>query len=406
MGRLRLLRDEYPLQFWLLFAGMIISRTGASMTWPFLMVYIMEQLDLPMVSVAGLFTLNSTMGLVASFIAGPITDRAGRKGSMVVSLLVSGLGFLGLIWARSYATFALLMGVRGAFGPLYQVGSNAMLADMLPQEKRDDGYAMLRLGSNVGIALGPALGGFVASRSYGIAFALGAAGLMIYGILILLFARETMPEIPPEEERRKEPLAGYGRVLRDRRFVMVVVSLTLIMVTATIMWILLAVYAKQNYGVPESQFGFIPMTNALMVVLLQMAVTRRTKKLPPLRVMTLGAFLYGAGVASVALGRGFWAFWVSMVVLTCGELILMPTTATYIANLAPIDMRGRYMGVYALTWSVASAIGPLFGGLMNDNLGPRSIWYGAGLFGLLSTLSFARLALRSQKPKPEAGIPT
>jgi MFS family permease len=86
-----------------------------------------------------------------------------------------------------------------------------------------------------------------------------------------------------------------------------------------------------------------------------------------------------------------------MVIVTCGELILMPTAATYAANLAPVDMRGRYMSIYSLAWTVAFAIGPVVGGFLNDNFGPLAIWYGAAAFGLLSALSFARLALAATR---------
>jgi MFS family permease len=385
--------QQYPFQLWLLFVGMLISRTGASMIWPFLVLYISEQLDLPMVSVTSLLTINSVMGLIASFIAGPIADRTGRKGVMVTSLIVSGLGFVGMIWADSYAEFALLMIVRGAFNPLYQVGSNAMLADLLPPKQRDGGYALMRMGSNLGIAMGPALGGFIASRSYSITFALAAAGMVTYGLLVLFFARETRPEENQEPEERKEPLGGYLQVLTDKPFMWVIVSLTLIMVSATILWTLLAVHAKQEYGISESQFGWIPTTNAAMVVALQMTVTNRTKKRSPLWMMTLGALLYGLGVGSVFLGRGFWAFWGSMVTVTLGELIVVPTAATYAANLAPADKRGRYMSLHSLTWTVAGMIGPVVGGVLSDQLGPSAVWYGGGAFGILSALSFAGLAL-------------
>jgi predicted MFS family arabinose efflux permease len=392
LERIRRTRQEYPFQFWLLFVGMIISRTGASMIWPFMMVYISAQLDLPLASVATLFTINSLMGLVTSFVAGPVTDRAGRKGAMVVSLLGSGLSFVGMIWASSYGAFAVLMVLRGALAPLYQVGSNAMLADMLPPEKRDDGYATLRMGSNLGIALGPALGGVIVSQSYAITFSLAAAGMVIFGLLILFMARETMPAAEPKSEKRGEPWGGYPRVFRDGRFMAMVLSLTLGMIPVTIMWTLLAVHATQNYGLPESQFGLIPTTNAAMVVALQILVTRYTKRRPPFWMMALGALFYGLGVGSVALGRGFWGFWASMVIVTCGELILMPTAATYAANLAPVDMRGRYMSIYSLAWTAAFATGPVVGGFLNDNFGPLAIWYGAAAFGLLSALSFARLA--------------
>jgi MFS family permease len=92
-----------------------------------------------------------------------------------------------------------------------------------------------------------------------------------------------------------------------------------------------------------------------------------------------------------------------MVTVTLGELILVPTASAYAANLAPADMRGRYMSLYALTWTVASAIGPVAGGLLNDNLGPLAVWYGGAGFGLLSALSFARLAWRAGRNSSDQG---
>ena len=120
----------------------------------------------------------------------------------------------------------------------------------------------------------------------------------------------------------------------------------------------------------EQQAGFIMSTNAIMVVLLQVPVTRWSSQRPHLRVLALGALIYALGVGSVALGAGFWAFWLSMVVLTFGELLIAPTGTAYAANAAPPDMRGRYMGLYGLTWGVAFGIGPVLGGWLNDNVSP------------------------------------
>jgi len=100
---------------------------------------------------------------------------------------------------------------------------------------------------------------------------------------------------------------------------------------------------------------------------------------------------YAVGVGSVALARGFWGFWMSMVIMTVGELILMPTSSTYAANLAPADMRGRYMSIYGLSWSAALGIAPVMGGFMSDTLGPVTTWYGGFVAGALSTAWFATL---------------
>jgi MFS family permease len=154
------------------------------------------------------------------------------------------------------------------------------------------------------------------------------------------------------------------------------------------------VYAKENFGLPESQYGFIMATNAAMVVLFQYAVTRRSQVYPPFRVLALGALFYALGAGSVALGHGFWGFWLSMVVLTFGELLLAPTGTALAANLAPPDMRGRYMGLYGITWGVAFGIGPLIGGYLNDNVAPVAIWIFGLAAGLTATTGFLFLGRR------------
>ena len=110
--------------------------------------------------------------------------------------------------------------------------------------------------------------------------------------------------------------------------------------------------------------------------------------------MTIGAFFYMVGVFSVAYGYGFWHFWTSMVVITVGELLLVPTTITFAANAAPPDMRGRYMSIYSLAWGMASGIGPLMGGFLHDNFHPGAIWYGGGISALIGMLIFFLLTLK------------
>ena len=105
-------------------------------------------------------------------------------------------------------------------------------------------------------------------------------------------------------------------------------------------------------------------------------------------MMAFGALFYMVGVSSVAFGNGFWSFWASMVIITMGELVLVPTTITFAANSAPAAMRGRYMSIYSLAWGVASGIGPLMGGFLNDNFHPRAIWFGGGFSALIGVMIF------------------
>jgi len=388
---------KYPPQFWLMFWGMLISTVGSSMVWPFLMIYVSEKLGLPLTAAASLMTVNSTVALLSAFVAGPIIDRAGRKWIMALSLFGLGAVYFFYAQASTYALTALLMAGMGFFNPLYRVGGDAMVADLIPPDERADAYALLRMANNVGISIGPAIGGFAAATSYNFAFLGAASGLCLYAVLLAFFARETLPRLTGSPipagaarlaEMPGEKLGGFVRVFADRPFRAFIIAFTLNQVCAALIWVLLSAHVKLNFGLPENLYGFIPMTNAVMVVVFQAAVTRQTRRHAPLPVLALGSLLYGLAAASVALGRGFWGFWASMVILTAGELMLMPTASTYAANRAPADMRGRYMAIFGLTWYMAQGAGPLAGGILSDNLGPSAPWLMGGAAGLAAALAF------------------
>jgi MFS family permease len=165
-------------------------------------------------------------------------------------------------------------------------------------------------------------------------------------------------------------------------------------VAPTLVWILMPVYAKTNFGLSEALYGWIPTTNALMCVFIQYPVTRLTRRYKALPVLAIGMLIYALGSGSVGLMSSFRGFWLSMVVLTFGELTLVPTATKFVADRAPAHLRGRYMSIYWFGWGLARAVSPLVGGFLNDTLNPRAIWAGGLLFGVTSVLGLALLARR------------
>lgn len=358
------------------------------MIWPFLMVYASERLQLPLTQTASLVTINSASSLIMTFIAGQITDRAGRKKVMVVSLITNAVLYFFLSSANTYMQFSILMTLLGASNPLYRVGANAMLADLIPPEKRADGYAIIRLSDNAGVAIGPSIGGFIAAASQFLAFYIAASGLFLYGLVLLFFAVETLPQHVNEIQLTDYSLGAYKKVFKDIPFISFVANSIFGLIANSLMWVLLPVYATQVLNIPKQMYGFIPTTNAFMIVLFQVGITRLTKRHRPLRMTALGMFFYAIGVGSVAFGSSFWGIWVSMIIITIGEMIIVPTGSAYVANVSPEHMRGRYMGIYSLTWSLSIGIGPLFGGILSDNFGPPATWIGGFMIGLSSMVLF------------------
>ena len=393
--RLAFLYKKYPPQFWLMVFGVFISTIGAGLIGPFLMIYASEKLNLPLSTVVFLITINAGTGLFSSFIAGTLADKIGRKIVMVVSLATNGIIYLFLMRANSFGTFAFLMFLTGLANPLYQVGADAMLADLIPPDHRNDAYAINRILNNAGFAIGPAIGGFLAAVSYDYAFVGAAVGMLFYSILLFLFAHETLKNTAGTNKSQK-PDKGYAQVANNKYYLTFVLLLGIGLIAPGMLWVLLAVYAKTNFSMPENLYGWIPTTNAILCVFAQFFVTQITRRYRPLPVIAIGMLIYAVGVGSVALMGGFWGFWLSMVIMTFGELTVVPTASTFVANISPSNLRGRYMSVYWLAWGISRGCAPLIGGWLNDNVAPRSIWVGGLLIGIISSFG---LLLLSKKPQ-------
>src|SRR5829696_1719424 len=397
--------NGYPRQYWLMITGIVLSTAGGSMIWPFLIIYASGKLNLPLSTIAALISINAGTGLVASLVAGTLADKVGRKGVMNFSLTVNGIAYFLLMRAETYPDFVILMMLVGLSNPLYQVGADAMLADMIPSEKRTDAYAINRIANNAAFALGPAIGGFLATRSYDLAFYCAGIGFLTYSVLLFFLARETLKRPAPNVGIPNSRSEGYGRVLQDKNYMAFVAMISLGLIAPTMLWILMPVYAKTNFGIPEALYGWIPTTNALMCVFVQYSVMSITRKYATLPVLGTGMLIYALGAGSVALMSSFWGFWLSMVILTFGELTLVPTASKYVADLAPANLRGRYMSMHWLGWGMARTLAPIIGGFLNDNIAPRAIWIGGLLVGLTSTLGIFLLSrVSSRRTAPVAEV--
>jgi MFS family permease len=407
INSIKTLYNDYPRQYWLMITGIILSTAGGSMIWPFLIIYASSKLNMPLSTVATLISINAGTGLIASLVAGTLADKIGRKVVMNFSLTVNGIAYFLLMYAHTYPQFAGLMMLVGMSNPLYQVGADAMLADMIPSEKRTDAFAINRIANNAAFAMGPAIGGFLATRSYNLAFYAAGIGFLSYSLLLFFLARETLVASPETETTPlslREVGESYARVGHDRAFMTFVSTLSLGLIAPTLLWILMPVYSKTNFGIPESLYGWIPTTNGLMCVFVQYPVIRITRRYRTLPVLAVGMLIYALGAGSVAMMSHFWGFWLSMVVLTFGELTLVPTASKYVADLAPADLRGRYMSIHWLGWGLARTLAPIIGGFLNDSIAPQAIWIGALMVGLMSTAGLFMLGRPSAvEPALETG---
>lgn len=397
--RLRHIYDEYPNQFWTLVLATFIDRLGGALLYPFFTLYITRKFGVGMTQVGLLFGLFSAAGLVGSTVGGALTDRLGRKVMLIAGLIVSALSSLAMGVVDSFDIFFAVALFVGLFAEAGGPAQQAMVADLLPDEKRSQGFGILRVALNLAVTIGPAIGGLLAARSYLLLFISDAVASIITAGIVAVALPETMPARRQDEPRptMAQTLGGYREVLRDTAFVLFLSACTLMVFVYMQMETTLAVYLRDVHGVPEQGFGLLLSLNAAMVVLFQFPITRQIRRHRPLMVMAAGTLLYAVGFSIYGFVSTYVLFLVAMVIITTGEMLTVPTSQTIVAQMAPEDMRGRYMAAFGFSYGIPFMLGTLLAGLVMDYGDPRWVWYGAGLLGLVAAACFGLLQRRTDR---------
>jgi len=393
LQRIREVYREYPSEFWILLLGTFIDRLGGALVFPFLTLYISRKFDVGMTQIGALFGVFSITNIVGSIFGGALTDRLGRKRTLILGLVLSALTSLLMGLAESFAVLcAVVVGV-GLFANIGGPAQQAMVADLLPEDKRAEGFGLLRVVANLCVAIGPIIGGLLATRSYLPLFIGDAVTSLITAGMVFALLRETMPAVRPGTKRETmfQTFRGYGAVVRDVKFTLFVAIFALVMLMAIQMHTSLGIYLRDAHSVSVQRFGYILSLNAAMVVLFQFYVTRRIKDRRPFIMLAVGSALYGLGFGLYGFVSAYTLFLLAMVIITTGEMIVSPIAQSLVARMAPEDMRGRYMAVYGFTWVLPGIVGPLAAGLIMDNADPRWVWYAAGLAGLTAAIGFGLL---------------
>jgi MFS family permease len=389
---------EYPRAFWMVVIVNFIDRLGTSLLLPFFAFYMTKQFGVGMETVGALFAVWTSSSFIGSFPGGALTDRLGRKGMIIVGLVATSLSHLALGLVNTLTLFFVFGFIAGIFTDIASPAYQAIVADLLPEQKRPQGYGILRVAINLSAALGPAIGGFIAIHSYLVLFIVGAAVSLIAAVVVFLIVPETRPQTLPgsSQETTAGSFGGYLRILRDAPFMI----FTAVSVMAWLAYInlstTLGVYLRNIHGIPETGYGWLLSLNAALVVLFQFPITRRVEKRPPMALMAIGAGLLGVGFAMYGFVSTYALFLAAMLVITIGEMIMLPVSNALVVKFAPEDMRGRYSFMYSISWGIAYAAGPYLAGLIMDNANPTWLWYACGLLCLAAMVGFVILHSRSR----------
>jgi MFS family permease len=384
--RFRSALSEYPRTFWTLVVATFIDRLGGSILFPFFTLYVTRKFEVGMTTVGLIFGVFAITGMIGSTIGGALADRWGRKPMLLFGLVMSAISSLWLGTVNDLDLFFLGAVITGVFSHVGGPAQQALVADILPEHQRTQGYGIIRVTFNLSVTLGPAIGGLLATRSYLSLFIADAISSLTVAAIVYFILPETLMKVKHlKPESLLTTLGGYGQVLRDNAFMFFFVASTLSAMVYLQMNSTLSVFLRDFHGIPERGFGYILSMNAGIVVLFQFYVTRKIRSYPPMLMITLGTLLYALGFGMYGFTSTYPMFLVAMVVITIGEMLVAPVGQALVAGYAPDDMRGRYMAFFGYSWALPFAFAPTLAGLLMDFGDPNWVWYTAGIIGFIST---------------------
>lgn len=381
---------QFDKNLWILSAGWFVSALGFAVSIPFIAIYFHASLGLSMSEIGIFFGALALVRSVFQAVGGEVSDRIERNLLLIYSQIFRAVAFLFLAisiyqdWGFWPVALALL--VNSIFGAIFQPVANAMVSDIVSEEKRLDAYAVTRSAGNLGWAVGPAIGGFFAGYSYGLLFVISSGITLVSGLVFLFFLR------PPQRAKIQDRFKFSDLIaikddpyLARHSFLIFALYLVVAQLIAPF-----SVYAVEMVHITEHQLGILYTLNGLMVVLLQIPVTRLLSKYRLTVQLALGAFIYAIGYGMVGVLAGFSYFVLAILIVTMGEIFMSPPSLALTSKLAPEGRMGRYMGIFGFFVASGWSFGPLYGGVILDHYGNNAplAWALISSLAVLSGLGY------------------
>ena len=385
-----------PRPVWWLALVVLVNRTG-TMVLPFLILYL-TRVEGYTIDQAGLFLGAYGVGAVAGVsLGGRLTDRLGPRRVQMASLGGTGALMLVLGSVEGPAAIAVTLVCLSLATEAFRPANSAAVAAATRPDQRSQAYALQRLAINLGMSLGPVLGGFLAERNYALLFWVDGATCLAAAVLVAAVVHDR-----PATVRDPLPPAPSGpSPWSDRLFVaafglMVIQGLMFWQVKGTLVHDL-----RDRLGFGETLVGCLLAINTVVIVLFEMILVRRVRRHQALRVNALATLLTGLGLGLLGLGTSVGFVALTVLVWTLGEMLSAPTMSAFTANRAGPTNRGRYMGAYALAFSLSGLLAPVLGTRVYGSWGAGALWGGIGALGLVTAVGFWALARVQRRLEPD-----
>jgi MFS family permease len=380
-----------PRDSWLLALATLVNRAG-TMVIPFLALHFTRNLGFSAGQAGVALAVYGIVSLLTSPFAGRLADKVGSQRILTISLFLGGLGFWALPLLETLPQVLGGMVVLSAVSEAMRPATLALVSDLAPTPLRRQAFALNRLAINLGMSVGPAAGGFLAAHSFQMLFWVDGATSIAAAAVMLFFPLRTH-----SVEAHAGAKTSLGAIA-DRRLRYVILWLLPVILVFFQHEGPLPVWMVEDLGLPTQSFGLLFTLNTLLIVFLEVRLNGLTAHWSAARALSVGSALCTVGFGALAFLTSYLGIVATVIVWTFGEMILFPSTAAYVSELAPPARRGEYMGFYSMTFGIGFSLGPWAGLTVLEAAGARTLWLACLAVGTVSTLLLARIRSEAQQP--------
>jgi MFS family permease len=388
--------------------GPLLTTLGLAVTaqyvfWAFFSIWAIERLGMAEADVGLAYLAAAAVGIPSGLVGGRISDAIGRRPVIVWAGAVQALLPLLLVFTRSAPVAIAVLCSLSMVGPVRWTAQSALLADLVPEERREAAYGTFRVVFNLGALLGPVTGAALVAVSWP---ALHAGAAVLWGASFLASLRLARPPArvrgtKAAEDRR----VSFRTIAAVRGFGFLFGAAALAMVVYNAFELLLPVSLTQSHGYPPALWGVLFVVNPLLVTVFQLRVTRWAAAVPAGTKLAAALLLMGTSFLPLVATSAPFVLVAMLVVFVFGEMLWAPTADALAARLAPVHARGTFLGVMGIAPWLGGAVAPAVGLRIRSDVGDSALWVTVAVLGVLSALLYAAAAGRARAATELEAVP-
>lgn len=380
-----------PRSVWNLSFATLINRSG-TMVLPFLAIYMHREIGVSSSSAGMVLMVYGLGAFLTSPFVGKLADKIGALTVMRVSLISTGIVIILYSFLKNYTLILLVTFIWAVISEAFRPANLSLISFETSTEQRKTAFALNRLAINLGMSIGPVIGGFLTQVDYSLLFYVNGASSIISGLFL------SMISIPNKSSKENDVFTYQNEIisaskkqfnlLSDKRFLFFMAAL--IPVNLVYFQFLggLPLYIVNELRYSEATFGMLMSINTIIIVLIEVPLNNAMANWDDRKSLVFGSLLAAIGFGMMSLSSSLIWLAITIVIWTFGEMIFFPSSASYSSVISPEDRRGEYMGYYQMVFSFAFMFGPWLGAVVLDNLNSTVLWSGTFILASISTIMF------------------